>query len=683
MLLLSISLNSQTVNIGEYFFDVDPGYGNGIAMPTFTASNSVDISFTANTIGLAAGYHHLYVRFKDSNGEWGLYSGRTIHVLPTSQPAPVSPDIIIAEYFFDTDPGYGNGIAVPSFTANDSVDVNFTINTIGLTEGYHKLFIRFKDDNGEWGLYSGRTINILAPTSTFTPPTNITSAEYFFDTDPGNGNGIILPSFSPSDTVDNLFNAPVSALSVGLHHVFIRYRDSLGEWGLYSGRQFDVLNCTNPIPNFTVQAACTGDSITLINTSANADSLYLWDFNNDNIWDDSTAGNTTFLPSFIDSGTVKLKLINMVGCADSISININLNPIFDSLISYTTCDSALIHGNWYFSTQLVTDSLVTISGCDSIVKTNLIIKYSTTSTINIAVCDTYTSPTGNILTSTGIYTDTLLNSNGCDSIVITNLTIHHSSSSNSNITVCGSYISPTGNILNSSGIYIDTISNVNGCDSIITTSLTVHNASSSNSNITVCGSYISPSGNILNSSGIYVDTISNSNGCDSIITTNLTVNYGDAGIVSISGITLSVDITGASYQWLDCNNMYSEITGANNQLYIPIINGNYACEVMGVNGCIDTTDCAEINNVGLENGNTDDNYLIIYPNPASGILFLEMNELKELEVKIFDGLGKIVYSKSVSDISKMEIDISTLAPGQYYISLSNGVIHNSQKIVVY
>ncbi len=47
-----------------------------------------------------------------------------------------------------------------------------------------------------------------------------------------------------------------------------------------------------------------------------------------------------------------------------------------------------------------------------------------------SVCDTYTSPTGKILTSTGIYYDTLANSIGCDSIIEISLTVNYTPAAN-------------------------------------------------------------------------------------------------------------------------------------------------------------------------------------------------------------------------------------------------------------
>jgi len=58
---------------------------------------------------------------------------------------------------------------------------------------------------------------------------------------------------------------------------------------------------------------------------------------------------------------------------------------------------------------------------------------------------------------------------------------------------------------------------------------------------------------------------------------------------------------GASYQWLDCNNNFSEIFGETNQVFSPASNGSYAVEVTALGGvCSDTSTCTTISVIGLD-----------------------------------------------------------------------------------
>ncbi len=69
--------------------------------------------------------------------------------------------------------------------------------------------------------------------------------------------------------------------------------------------------------------------------------------------------------------------------------------------------------------------------------------------------------------------------------------------------------------------------------------------------------------------------------------------------VTQNGAQLTVDQTGATYQWLDCDNNFAIINGETNQSYTPAVTGNYAVEV-NMNGCVDTSACFLVDYTGIE-----------------------------------------------------------------------------------
>jgi hypothetical protein len=76
--------------------------------------------------------------------------------------------------------------------------------------------------------------------------------------------------------------------------------------------------------------------------------------------------------------------------------------------------------------------------------------------------------------SSGIYIDTLNSISGCDSIITTNLTVSPSHSFFQQINICyGNVFTIAQNSYNTSGTYYDTLNSVNFCDSIVITQLTV------------------------------------------------------------------------------------------------------------------------------------------------------------------------------------------------------------------
>ena len=62
---------------------------------------------------------------------------------------------------------------------------------------------------------------------------------------------------------------------------------------------------------------------------------------------------------------------------------------------------------------------------------------------------------------------------------------------------------------------------------------------------------------------------------------------------------LNATQTGATYQWLDCDNDYASILDETDQFYTPSLTGNYAVEVQ-MNGCIDTSACLLVDYTGIE-----------------------------------------------------------------------------------
>ncbi|MCG3164958.1 MAG: hypothetical protein POELPBGB_00718 [Bacteroidia bacterium] len=230
-ILLSVGLtlwgsltHAQNVVSAEYFFDTDPGVGNGTSLSIGTSADSVDFNATIPTTGLTAGYHMLYVRTKNSNGKWSHYQRRRIYIDEIK--------ITAAEYFYDTDPGIGNGTSVPVTATLDSISFNATVATTGLTAGYHMLYLRTINDKGKWSLQQTRRIYINE--------IKITAAEYFYDSDPGVGNGTSVPVSATLDSIS--FNATVATtgLTAGYHMLYLRTKNNKGKWSLQQTRRIYI-----------------------------------------------------------------------------------------------------------------------------------------------------------------------------------------------------------------------------------------------------------------------------------------------------------------------------------------------------------------------------------------------------------------------------------------------------------
>ncbi len=198
--------------------------------------------------------------------------------------------------------------------------------------------------------------------------------------------------------------------------------------------------------------------------------------------------------------------------------------------------------------------------------------------------------------------------------------------------------------------------------------------------IIACNQYIPPSGNYSwNYSGVYQDRIPNAAGCDSVLIIDLTIEsiYTDVNII---GASLESTMPNASYQWMDCNTM-SPIQGATNQLFTPTVNGSYAVEIFG-NNCSDTSNCFEVNNVGLSEYNFQP-FFSISPNPASDRIHIKVNASGNGWIHLVDISGKVLLnSELISGKLEYTLFLDDMESGLYFIEVFNdGVKYTSEKMV--
>jgi len=63
------------INKGEYFFDTDPGVGNGFNLSVSSAADSITINQAVSISGLSSGFHTVYVRTRMSR-RWSQAESR-------------------------------------------------------------------------------------------------------------------------------------------------------------------------------------------------------------------------------------------------------------------------------------------------------------------------------------------------------------------------------------------------------------------------------------------------------------------------------------------------------------------------------------------------------------------------------------------------------------------------------
>ncbi len=183
-----------------------------------------------------------------------------------------------------------------------------------------------------------------------------------------------------------------------------------------------------------------------------------------------------------------------------------------------------------------------------------------------------------------------------------------------------------------------------------------------------CDSLLWIDGNIYTSNNnTAIHTLSSIFGCDSIVTLNLTIIVVDTS-VTVTAPSITANATGATFQWLDCNNAYAIIPGETNQGFTATADGNYAVEITQ-SGCKDTSACIPITTTGIHDDNFRNDFLV-YPNPTDGIIFIELGkEYSSLEVTLRDVSGRVVEKNIYMSTKTISIDIDG-PKGFYFVELS-------------
>lgn len=219
----------------EYFFDTDPGYGNGIDAGTATAlPSSLDrfyetVTFNASLETLSDGFHTLFVRAENSKG-WSQTQFRPF--VKTTLPKELSNEVAYIEYFIDADPGYHNAKPIDLAANTGTYTINAPLDL--LSDGFHTFCVRAQNKYGKWSQVMYRSF--VKATLPKEISHEIAYVEYFFDTDPGYGKGVVADSVI--NTGMYYMDAPVETLMEGFHTLYVRAQNKYGKWSQVMHRSF-------------------------------------------------------------------------------------------------------------------------------------------------------------------------------------------------------------------------------------------------------------------------------------------------------------------------------------------------------------------------------------------------------------------------------------------------------------
>jgi len=236
------TMNAKLNNI-EYFFDKEPDVGNGkridLLQQNETQTFNIDIS------SLNEGFHKLYIRAINDNNIWGTVQSKPLFIQFSND--SITKSVANVEYFFDQEPGFGNGTKLDINSQNTVSSEQIILKK--LEPGYHKLHVRFQDNEGTWGIIQTRPIYIASKNIGNTK--KIHKLEYFFNKDPGFGKGVAFIPELINSVISLETNIFLSNLETGNHNIYVRAQNDDNQWGIPQSKSIYYQAIIKPILRVT------------------------------------------------------------------------------------------------------------------------------------------------------------------------------------------------------------------------------------------------------------------------------------------------------------------------------------------------------------------------------------------------------------------------------------------------
>jgi hypothetical protein len=72
----------------------------------------------------------------------------------------------------------------------------------------------------------------------------------------------------------------------------------------------------------------------------------------------------------------------------------------------------------------------------------------------------------------------------------------------------------------------------------------------------------------------------------------------------------------------------------------------------------------------------------VFPNPTNDIATISFDKETDINLKVFNSLGKFVFSKNIKNAHQIDIDFSNNPPGLYFVNIVSEDISVTKKIIV-
>lgn len=242
------------------------------------------------------------------------------------------------------------------------------------------------------------------------------------------------------------------------------------------------------------------------------------------------------------------------GCDSIVTLNLVnvIQPVYAPVETINMCNGAPY--NWrgveYKQSGTYYDTIQSfVTGCDSVMTLKLTItpKYEFVDSAQICNGETYTWR-GQQLKQTGYYTDSLTTVTGCDSVYAFKLVVHNSIYQEDSATICeGETFTWRGKDYVKAGTYTDKVTAQSGCDDVYVLKLNVTPKRYGKQELDVCVGDSVMYNNEWYTAGTHTVILTSQLGCDSVVT--LKVNQ----LPQLAGEESAVICANETYQWYGQN----------------------------------------------------------------------------------------------------------------------------------
>ena len=382
--------------------------------------------------------------------------------------------------------------------------------------------------------------------------------------------------------------------------------------------------------------------------------------------------------TYSESGTYQEMFLNAAGCDSTATLNLTILEPTSSVSTVEECVSYVWNGTTYSESGTYQEIFLNAAGCDSTVTLNLTILEPTSSVSTVEECVSY-EWNGTTYSESGTYQEMFLNVAGCDSTATLNLTILETTSSTVTEEACESY-EWNGVTYTSSGTYQEMFTNAAGCDSTAVLNLTILQPDEVDVGMEVCGSYEFGT-QLITLSGTYTEVFTNQVGCDSTVNLAIGIIPVPMAEIEVNGVVLFANqVTGANYQWYDCETNEA-IEGEDKRQLTPPRTGQYYVEVSTVD-CSSISECVFSDWV-LATHEQLKQQIKVYPTTTSGDFTLDLGqEVKDVSIHILSVGGKVLSRSHHDTFSASQMSIEG-GQGMYIIQvMTNEEIINTQRILI-